>query len=61
MVLGLKTPLAVVDKEGIGKILTIESSLDHGMVRAINELPLVVDGVLVAGEESPVLPGRPDR
>ena len=54
VILGLKTPLEVVKKEGIGKILKIEPSLDHGLVRAINELQLPVDGVLVTGEESSV-------
>lgn len=51
VVFGLKTPLEAVKREGIGKILKIEPSLDHGLVRAINELPLAVDGVLVTGEE----------
>jgi len=51
VVFGLKTPLKAVKKEGIGKILQIEPSLDHGLARAINELDLPVDGVLVTGEE----------
>jgi len=54
VVFGLKTPLETVSKEGIGKLLMIEPSLDPGLVRAINELPLTVDGVLVTGEESSV-------
>jgi len=54
LVLGLKTPLEVVRREGIGKVLKIEPSLDQGLVRAIRELPFPVDGVLVAGEESSV-------
>lgn len=52
VVFGLKTPLEAVNKEGVGKILKIEPSLDQGLVRAINGLPLAVDGVLVTGEES---------
>jgi len=54
VVLGLKTPAEAVREGSIGKILKIEPSLDYGLVRAINELPLPVGGVLVAGEESPV-------
>ncbi len=54
VVFGLKTPLEVVRKEEIGKILRVEPSLDQGLVRAIDKLPFPVDGVLVAGEESSV-------
>jgi hypothetical protein len=54
VVFGLKTPLEAVSREDMGKLLRIEPSLDLGLVRAINELPLMVDGVLVAGEESSV-------
>jgi hypothetical protein len=54
VIFGLKTPLKAVKKEGIGKILQIEPSLDHSLAKAINELELPVDGVLVAGEESSV-------
>jgi hypothetical protein len=54
VVFGLKTPLGVVSKEEMGKLLRIEPSLDPGLVRAINELPLTVDGVLVTGEETSV-------
>jgi hypothetical protein len=54
VVFGLKTPLGVVSKEEMGKLLRIEPSLDPGLVGAINELPLTVDGVLVAGEETSV-------
>ncbi len=52
VVFGLRTPLEAVNKEGPGKILKIDPSLDQGLVRAINALPLQVDGVLVNGEES---------
>ena len=51
VVFGLKTPLKAVKKEGIGKILQIEPSLDYGLARAINELELPVDSVLVTFEE----------
>lgn len=54
VVFGLKTPLKAVKKEGIGKILQIEPSLDHSLVRAINGLELPVDSVLVIGEEPSV-------
>ncbi|MBM3119127.1 MAG: hypothetical protein FJ006_06170 [Chloroflexi bacterium] len=52
VVFGLRTPLEAVNKEGPGKILKIDPSLDQGLARAINALPLQVDGVLVNGEES---------
>jgi hypothetical protein len=51
VVFGLKTPLEAVSREDVGKVLRIEPSLEPGLVRAINELPLTVDGVLVAGDE----------
>ena len=54
VVFGLKMPLTAVKKEGIGKILKIEPSLDHGLARVINELQLPVDGVLITGEESSI-------
>jgi hypothetical protein len=41
---------AVLDKEGVGKFMMIERSLDQGLVRAINGLE--VDGVLVASRDS---------
>ncbi len=52
IVFGLKTPLDAVNKEGLGRVLKIEPSLEPGLVRAINALPIEIDGVLVAGDES---------
>jgi hypothetical protein len=54
VVFGLKTLLQAVSKEDVGKLLVVEPSLDPGLVRAINELSLTVDGVLVTGEETSV-------
>jgi hypothetical protein len=51
---GLKTPLEAVNKEGLGRVLKIEPSLEPGLVRAINTLPLEIDGVLIAGDEPTV-------
>jgi len=51
VVFNLKVPFEAVNKENVGKILKIESSLDQGLVGCINGLPLVVDGVMVAAEE----------
>ncbi|HIE17290.1 MAG TPA: hypothetical protein EYP71_03745 [Dehalococcoidia bacterium] len=51
VVFDLKTPFEAVNKENMGKILKIERSLDQGLVKCIHGLPLVVDGVMVAGEE----------
>jgi hypothetical protein len=46
MVFDIKIPAAVLHKEGVGKFLMIEPSLDQGLVRAINSLE--VDGVLIS-------------
>src|SRR4030042_2036422 len=51
VVFGLKTPLEAVNKGGLGRVLKIEPSLEPGLVRAINALPLEIDGVLLAGDE----------
>lgn len=51
VIFGLKTPLESVNKEGLGRVLKIEPSLEPGLVRAINGLPLSVDGVLITGDE----------
>lgn len=42
------TSLAAIQNEEVGKILEVEPSLDEGMLKAVNELP--VDAVLIAGE-----------
>ena len=51
VVFGLKTPLEAINREGLGRILKIESSLEPGLVRTINGLPLSIDAVLIAGDE----------
>ena len=45
VVFDIKIPAAVLHKEGVGKFLMIEPSLDQGLVRAINSLE--VDGVFI--------------
>lgn len=40
------TPLGVLEDTGLGKILEVEATLNEGMLRTIDELP--VDGVLLA-------------
>ncbi len=42
------TSLAAVPNEEMGRILEVESSLDEGMLKAVNELP--VDAVLIGDE-----------
>ena len=42
------TPLAILQNDEVGKILEVEASLDEGLLRAVNELP--IDAVLIAGE-----------
>jgi hypothetical protein len=51
VVFGLKTPLEAVKKDGLGKVLKIEPSLEPGLVRAVNTIPLDIDGVLITGDE----------
>jgi hypothetical protein len=51
VVFGLKTPLEAVNREGLGRVLRIEPSLEPGLVRAVNTLPLQIDGVLITGDE----------
>lgn len=52
VVFDIKTPLAMVNKEGMGKILRIEPTMDLGMARAIAGFPLSIDGVLIGREDS---------
>lgn len=54
VVFGLKTPLEAVKKEGLGKVLKIEPSLEPGLVRVISGLPLEIDAVLVTGDEAAI-------
>jgi len=51
VVFDIKAPVEVLPKEGMGKFLMIEPSLEQGLVRAINSLD--VDGVFLGcGEDS---------
>jgi hypothetical protein len=43
------TSLAILQNDEVGKILEVEASLDEGLLRTIEELP--VDAVLIAGEQ----------
>ncbi|MBA7467972.1 hypothetical protein ES707_03212 [subsurface metagenome] len=43
------TPLALLQNDKIGKILEVESSLNEGLLRAVNELS--IDAVLIAAEQ----------
>lgn len=54
VIFDLKTPLVAVRKEGAGKVLKIEPSLNHSLGKSINDLQLSIDGVLVAGEEASI-------
>lgn len=47
-VFGVQVPIAALHKEGMGKFLLVESSLDWGSVKAINSLD--VDGVFMDGK-----------
>jgi hypothetical protein len=46
VVFDIRIPAAVLHREGVGKFLMIEPSLDQGLVRAINSLE--VDGVFIS-------------
>lgn len=55
LVLPADTQLAIPEGEKVGKILQVEASLNEGLLRTVNELP--VDAVLITGEpveESPL-------
>jgi hypothetical protein len=52
IVFDVKTPLDLVNKEGVGRILRIEPTMDLGMVRAVGGFPLSIDGVLIGEEDS---------
>ncbi len=54
IVFDVQTPLESINREGLGKILKIDRSLTPGMVKAINDLSMPIDGVFVAGDASPV-------
>ncbi len=43
------TSLAILQEDEVGKILEVEASLNEGLVRTLDELP--VDAVLIAGEQ----------
>ena len=43
-----KTSLTILQNEAVGRILEVEASLNDGLLRTINKLP--VDAVLIAGE-----------
>jgi hypothetical protein len=47
IIFDLQTTVETMNKEGLGKFLKIDSSLIPGMVKAINDLTLTVDGVIV--------------
>lgn len=51
VIFDIETPLESANKEGPGKILRIEPTMDLGMVRAIGAFPLSIDGVLIGGED----------
>jgi hypothetical protein len=46
LVFGLKAPFEVIDQEKAGKIVRVETSLESGLLRSVNDLP--VDAVLIA-------------
>jgi len=51
VVFGMRTPVAVLEKEELGKLLAIEPSIDQRLVRAAGTLD--IDGVFInRGEES---------
>lgn len=54
LIFGLNTSVELVNKEKIGKILQIETTLPHGLVRAINELDSLVDAVFINSDNSAV-------
>ena len=53
VVFDMRTPVAVLEKEEVGKFLMIEPSIDMGMVKAINSLD--VNGVFINKGEEPFI------
>jgi hypothetical protein len=51
IVFDVTAPIAHLENVNVGKILTIDSSLEPGLVRTINDLQTLVDAVLVTGDE----------
>jgi hypothetical protein len=49
-----EVPVSVITGDELGRILRIEPSLAPGMIRAINELSLSIDSVLVDSEDTPI-------
>ncbi|MFC1962841.1 hypothetical protein ACFLWB_02455 [Chloroflexota bacterium] len=47
------TPVSALKQEGVGRIMSIPTTLEDSLAAAINELP--VDAVLIHGEEEPFL------
>jgi len=45
----VNTSLAILQDEKLGKILEVEASLNEGLLKAVDDLP--IDAVLVAGEQ----------
>ena len=54
-VFNLETPVALLYKEEIGKILEVKGSLEHSLLRAINDLPIPIDAVAIDEVEIPFL------
>lgn len=50
VVFSASAPLTMPENDKTGKILQVEASLDEGLIRAINELP--VDAVLITREQT---------
>ncbi len=53
VVFDMRTPVAILEKEGVGKFLMIEPSIDIGLVKAINSLD--VNGVFINKGEEPFI------
>jgi len=49
-VLDIKAPAAMLKMEGVGKLIAVKPSLEEGLVEAIGDLELPIDGVLITAE-----------
>ena len=54
VIFDINTTVETVNKQDLGKFLKVDSSLLPGMVKAINDLTLLVDGVLITNPGSAV-------
>jgi hypothetical protein len=54
VICNVKTPISLMKEDVLGKILKIEPWLTPGILRAVNELSMQVDGIFVDSDNTPI-------